>query len=311
MEGPAWRTYLGGAAAAVVIGPAVSGALLMIAWALLHLLGVLPTRELDSGIFDTLPGGNAAWGLVDTGVFVSLILVDAVVRQRCFELVTHERVPLGIAVLSVLLAPGLWVWLGSSEERLPVLVWSLAVATVLMRWFADPTPVPWRPSRRQLLATCGLATAAAAAAWVAAGGMFMGGWQEQSQVRFVPTGLYDTDRTLSYRELSWGNAKPTVAIYRIQIVNAGLFPGEVTGARANVSGGLLKPLDADITRVLNRGDTLLVSLRLRVKSCWQAPSGEVSRVESVRLRYDVMGVGRTADVRPSDPLTIACPVREG
>jgi hypothetical protein len=307
---PTWARTFAASGLAVLAGPVAAAAVLLIIWSLLHAVGVTPSQSLgETALLDTLPGSNIGWEVVGSVVFAALVLVDAAVRARCIRGIVGMRLSTGWLVLSVLVAPGAWAWLDDRREALPILLASTVMLALLIRVFAGPSTA-WRPTRRTWLGFGALALAGLAGLWVAMGAALVADSGESSEVRIVPQGVYATDKPLDYHSLVVGNQKPTVAVFRVTVNNAGLFPIHVTSVKPAVSGGLFRPLQVPARGDLSRGASTTLTARARIKSCWPLPSGQLSSVDAVVVRYTVLGVSRTERVEPDDPLRVVCPVKQ-
>jgi hypothetical protein len=307
---PTWARTLAASGLAVVAGPVAAGAVLLVVWALLHAAGVTPSQSIgETALLDTLPGSNLGWEVLGSLVFAGLVLVDAAVRARCIRGIAGVRLATGWLVLSVLVAPGAWAWLDDRWEALPIFVASTVVLALLIRGFAGPSTA-WRPTRRTWLGFGALVLAGLVGLWVAMGAVLVADSGESSEVRIVPQGVYSTDQPLTYHSLVVGNQKPTVAVFRVTVNNAGLFPIRVTSVKPAVSGGLFRALQVPSRAELSRGDSTTLTARARIRSCWPLPSGQVSAVDALLVRYTVLGVSRTERVEPDDPLRVACPVKQ-
>ncbi|MFI5050553.1 MAG: hypothetical protein ACHQEA_11890 [Gaiellales bacterium] len=304
---PTWARTIAAATLAVVVGPAAAAAVLLVVWSLLHAAGVTPSQSIgETALLDTLPGSNVLWDILGGVVFAGLVVLDALVRVRCVRAVAAVRLPSGWAVVSVLVAPGGWAWLDDRLEALPIMAASIGLMSLIIRGFARPSTT-WRPTQRGWLAIGGLAAAGLAGLWVTMGAPLVQANGAASEVRIVPQGVYDTDRPLHFKELVFGRQKPMVAIFRVTVNNAGLLPIHVTEVTPDVSGGLFRPVDVPAGADLDRGDSVTLATRARIRSCWPLPSHQISSVDAVLVTYTVLGVERTQRLAPDDPLRVVCP----
>lgn len=307
---PTWARTAAASAVAVLAGPAAAAAVLLVVWAMLHAIGVTPSKPVgETALLDTLPGSNAAWDLLGSVVFGGLVVLDAVVRVRCLRAIAGVRLGTAWAVFSVLVAPGGWAWLDDRYEALPIIAVSTGVLTLIVRGFAKPSTV-WRPTQRVWVGIGVLAVAGLAGLWVAMGAALVLDAGESSEALIAPQGAYATGAPLPYRSLVNGGQKPDIAIFRVAVNNAGLLPIRVKHVTARVSGGLFRPIVTPSRATLDRGDSSTVSARVRIRSCWPLPSGQVSSVNAIVVTYSVLGVERTERIRPDDPLRVVCPVKQ-
>ena len=173
---------------------------------------------------------------------------------------------------------------------------SAAVMALLCRAFSGPSTT-WRPTRREWLASAAWPSPGWPACGSRPGAVLVADSGESSEVRIVPQGVYDTDQPLPTSR--WCSAqKPMVAIFRVTVNNAGLFPIHVTSSvrpcPAGCSGRVARPRP----RRPHRGDSTTLTARARIRSCWPLPSGQVSSVDALLVTLHRARRERTERVEP-------------
>jgi hypothetical protein len=285
------RQSLAAALVAMTAGPLAAGALLVALWAALSLAGVTPSDSDQRELLGTLPGGSLGWDWFGGAVFALLVGVDALVRVRCLRALAARTFRPSVAILSVLVAPGLWGWL--SDAALGVLLVSAPVMVGLVSFASRPAK-RWRPGRRTVAGAVALLALGAAGGWVASGSGLVAG------------------KVIARRgigPLTWGVRPRAAAVVRVRVTNSGLFPVRLTAVESRTSGALLVPVEAPAHRSIHRDQTVVLSARMRVRPCRRNHAG-ASQLQAVVVHYTVFGIARQQRLVPEDAPALHCPPRD-
>jgi hypothetical protein len=314
---------------AVVAGPLVGLAVVVTAVGVAAALGGWPSSSFEfGGMLEILPRTSGVSALLNPVVFGAAWFADASIRRWLVRRLAYAELSSGAALISVVLAPGLWLLAPATGAHAQgAWLWSIVAGPVFLRWNARRVD---RSEARRI----DVRVAACVGVLVLAG-IASGFWLLTSSanlaldpsfstvgVRHVSGASYEVhgSQPFSLKTLVGNRRRPQTAFYDLTVgTNDSAIPLRLTGARVVSEGPSIRVSRVEFlsndgsgtppasTFAVDRSRSTIVRIELQLRGCPATAPPAISSISSLVLSYTSLGIRQAVTLRPASPLRGSCP----
>lgn len=314
---------------ALVAGPLVGLAVVVTAVGVAAALGGWPSSSFEfGGMLEILPRTSGVSALLNPVVFGAAWFADASIRRWLVRRLACAELSSGAALISVVLAPGLWVLApATGAHGQGAWLWSIVAGPVFLRWNArrvDRSGAPRIDVRVAAFVGVLVLAGIASGFWLltSSPNLALAPSFSTVGVRHVSGASYDVhgSQPFSLKTLVGNRRRPQMAFYDLTVgTNDSAIPIRLTGARVVSEGPSIRVSRVEFlsndgsgtpsasTFAVDRSRSTIVRIELQLRGCPATAPRAISSISSLVLSYTSLGIRQAVTLRPASPLRVSCP----